>query len=108
MSEIAQPRSRARAVRLPEQTSVPRTLTLEQIAAIVASQRRLRDRFLFALLASTGMRIGQALALRHEDIVPWEQRIVIAGRPDDTDNIAFANFLTKGERDTVEFHMKIR
>lgn len=84
LTGIAQPRTRARAVRLPEQTCVPRTLTLEQIAAIVASQRRLRDRFLFALLASTGMRIGQALALRHEDIVPWEQRIVIAGRPDDS------------------------
>lgn len=83
LTGIAQPRSRARVVRLPEQKCVPRTLTLEQIAAIVSSQRRLRDRFLFALLASTGMRIGQALALRHEDIVPWEQRIVIAGRADD-------------------------
>jgi len=41
----------------------------------------LRDRFLFALLASTGMRIGQALGLRHEDVVAWERRIVIAARP---------------------------
>jgi integrase/recombinase XerD len=41
----------------------------------------LRDRFLFALLASTGMRIGQALNLRHEDVVAWERRIEIVPRP---------------------------
>jgi integrase len=40
----------------------------------------LRDRFLFALLASTGMRVGQALGLRHEDVVAWERRIVIRVR----------------------------
>jgi integrase/recombinase XerD len=38
---------------------------------------------LFALLASTGMRIGQALALRHEDVVAWERRIEIVPRPGD-------------------------
>jgi integrase len=55
-------------------------LTLEQVAAVIDAQRRLRDRFLFALLASTGMRIGQAFALRHEDVVSWERRIVIEPR----------------------------
>ena len=59
---------------------LPRTLSLEQVAAIIDAQRRLRDRFLFALLASTGMRVGQALGLRHEDIVSWERRIVIEPR----------------------------
>ena len=44
---------------------------------MIDCQQRLRDRFLFALLASTGMRIGQALGLRHEDVVAWERRIVI-------------------------------
>ena len=44
---------------------------------MIDCQERLRDRFLFALLASTGMRIGQALGLRHEDVVAWERRIVI-------------------------------
>ena len=44
-------------------------------------RQRLRDRFLFALLASTGMRIGQALGLRHEDVVSWERRIAIERAP---------------------------
>ena len=47
---------------------------------MIDCQQRLRDRFLFALLASTGMRVGQALGLRHEDIVSWERRIEIVPR----------------------------
>jgi integrase len=62
---IARSRPRGRAVRLPEPKLLPRTLSLEQVAAVIDAQERLRDRFLFALLASTGMRIGQALGLRH-------------------------------------------
>jgi integrase len=77
---IARARPRGRAVRLPEQQQLPRTLSLEQVAAVIDCQQRLRDRFLFALLASTGMRIGQALGLRHEDIVSWERRIEIVPR----------------------------
>jgi integrase len=68
------------AVRLPERRSLPSTLSLEQVAAPIDCQARLRDRFLFALLACTGMRIGQALGLRHEDVVAWEQRIQIRAR----------------------------
>jgi integrase/recombinase XerD len=77
---IARSRPRGRAVRLPERQSLPRTLSLEQVTAVIDCQERLRDRFLFALLASTGMRIGQALGLRHEDVVAWERRIVIRAR----------------------------
>ena len=79
---IARSRPRGRAVRLPERRSFPKTLSLEQVAAVIDCQERLRDRFLFALLASTGMRIGQALGLRHEDVVAWERRIVIRARED--------------------------
>jgi integrase/recombinase XerD len=79
---IARSRPRGRAVRLPERRSFPKTLSLEQVAAVIDCQERLRDRFLFALLASTGMRIGQALGLRHDDVVAWERRIVIRARED--------------------------
>jgi integrase len=61
---------------------LPQTLTVEQVAAIVAAQSRLRDRFLFALLAGTGMRIGQAPGLRHSDVVSQERRIEIVPRED--------------------------
>ena len=80
LAGLAPAARRGRAGRLAEEQRRPRTLTLEQVAAVIDGQRRLRDRFLFALLASTGMRIGQALALRHEDVVSWERRIVIEPR----------------------------
>ena len=72
---IARSRPRGRAVSLPARRSLPRTLSLEQMAAVIDCQERLRDRFLFALVASTGMRIGQALGLGHEDVAVWERRV---------------------------------
>lgn len=73
---------RGRVVRLREREKLPRVLTLSQLRAIIDAQQRLRDRFLFALLAGTGMRIGQALGLRHEDVVSWERRIELVARED--------------------------
>jgi integrase/recombinase XerD len=49
---------------------------------VIHAQRRLRDRFLFGLLFGTGMRIGQALGLRHADFVTQERRIEIVARED--------------------------
>ena len=80
LHSIARGRPRGRAVRLPEQAKLPKTLTLEQVAAVIDAQERLRDRFFFALLAGSGMRVGQALGLHHEDIVSWERRIAITAR----------------------------
>jgi len=79
---IARSRPRGRVGRLREQRRIAEALSVEQVAAILAAQRRLRDRFLFALLAGTGMRIGQALGLRHCDVVSQERRIAIVSRED--------------------------
>ena len=49
---------------------------------ILAACTRLRDRFLFALLAETGMRVGQALGLRHEDFVSRRREVRIVPRAD--------------------------
>jgi len=79
---IAPSRPRGRVGRLKQERRLPVTLSVEQVAAILAAQTRLRDRFLFALLAGTGMRIGQALGLRHSDVVSHERRIEIVARED--------------------------
>ena len=73
---------RGRVVRLRERERLPKVLSLSQLAAVIDAQERLRDRFLFALLAGTGMRIGQALGLRHEDFVSWERRVALVPRED--------------------------
>ena len=75
-------RARGRPGRLSERRRLPQVLSLSQVEAILRAQRHLRDRLLFALLFQTGMRIGQALGLRHEDVVTWENRIQIVCRDD--------------------------
>jgi integrase/recombinase XerD len=79
---IARSVPRGRVGRLGETRSVPRTLSVAQVKAVIDAQERLRDRFLFALLALTGMRVGQALGLRHSDFVGHERRIEIVLRAD--------------------------
>lgn len=79
---IAQAKSRGRVGRLREQRRLPQTLTVEQVRAVIDAHDRLRDRFLFGLLALTGMRVGQALGLRHCDFVTQERRIEIVARED--------------------------
>lgn len=44
---------------------------------------RLRDRLLFALLYDSGIEIGEALGLRHEDIASAEREITIRARVND-------------------------
>lgn len=51
---------------------VPRTLTAEQAQQLIAACERRRDRFLLCLLYETGIRIGQALGLRHADYLTNE------------------------------------
>jgi len=77
---IAGSKPRGRVGRLREERPLPKTLTLAQVRAIVQAQERLRNRLLFALLALTGMRVGQALGLRHSDFVGHERRLEIVLR----------------------------
>lgn len=60
----------------------PRTLTAEEVVIVLAAPERARDRFLLALLAETGIRIGQALGLRHSDFVSRRKEVHIVPRPD--------------------------
>lgn len=71
-----------RPVRLHVPRRSPRTLQTEQVVAILAACEHLRDRFLLSLLAETGMRVGQALGLRHCDFVSRDREVRIVPRPD--------------------------
>lgn len=64
----AEGNQRRRTIKLKAPRRLPRSLEPEQVAAVLAACERLRDRFLITLLANSGMRIGEALGLRHEDI----------------------------------------
>jgi integrase/recombinase XerD len=57
-----------RAITLKAAAKLPRVLTVTEVQAVLDACEHLRDRFLFALLYDSGMRIGEALGLRHADI----------------------------------------
>jgi site-specific recombinase XerD len=59
---------------------LPRVLTVAEMQAILDACTRLRDRFLWALLVETGMRVGEALGLRHEDIDPAPSQVSVVPR----------------------------
>jgi integrase len=71
-----------RPVKLAVPRQVPRTLTDEQVLALLAACGHLRDRFFLALLAETGMRAGQALGLRHSDFVSRDREVRVVPRDD--------------------------
>jgi len=67
----------------------PKTLTQKQVQVIKRYCTSLRDKFLISLLYETGLRIGQALGLHHEDIKSWNNEIIICRR-DDNENNAYS------------------
>jgi site-specific recombinase XerD len=69
-----------RAIILKAPSKLPRVLTVEEVQAILDACTRLRDRFLFALLHDSGVRVGEALGLRHEDIAAAEREIRVVPR----------------------------
>lgn len=71
---------RTRIVSVKPEKHHVKTLTSEQVQKLLDACTHIRDKFLLALLFETGMRIGQALGLRHEDIEPENNQIHIVPR----------------------------
>lgn len=70
-----------RLIKLKEPKRLPQTLTPEQVEKLLVACKNRRDNFLLSLLYETGMRVGQALGLRHEDVVSWDNEIKLVPRP---------------------------
>lgn len=69
-----------RAISLRAPGKLPRVLTTAEMQAILDACDRLRDRFLLALLYESGVRAGEALGLRHEDIAAAECEVTVVPR----------------------------
>ncbi len=74
---------RRRAITLKAPRKLPRVLTAGEAQAILDACEHLRDRFLFALLYESGVRVGEALGLRHADIAAAECEITVVPRLND-------------------------
>jgi len=57
-----------KTLRLAATAPEMKNLSLEQVEQLIVATTNARDRFLLALLAVTGIRIGEALGLRREDL----------------------------------------
>lgn len=71
-----------RILKVKETKKELKVLTQEQIRELVNACKHIRDKFLLCLLQETGMRIGQAIGLRHCDIQSWDNVIEIVPRDD--------------------------
>jgi integrase/recombinase XerD len=74
---------RRRTIKLASPASSPKVLSAVEAQSILEACDHLRDRLLFAVLLDAGVRIGEALGLRHDDLAIAEQRVVITPRRND-------------------------
>jgi integrase len=72
---------KTRLVKLKQPKTFVKTLTTDQVKEILEACCSVRDQFLISLLYEGGLRIGQALGLRHCDIKSWDNEIHIHPRP---------------------------
>jgi integrase/recombinase XerD len=72
-----------RTIGMKAAKKLPRVLTTAEAQSILDACTRLRDRFLFAVLHESGVRIGEALGLRHEDIAAAERELAVVPRVND-------------------------
>ena len=72
-----------RAIALKVPSKVPRVLSVAEMQAILDACEHLRDRFLFALMWDSGIRVGEALGLRHEDVEAAERQVKVVPRVND-------------------------
>ena len=83
LTDIGPPRQRRRQIQVRVPKREPRLRTAAEVQSLLDACERLRDRFLIALLYSTGIRIGEALGARHEDLVPRRGEFRVVARDND-------------------------
>ncbi len=75
--EVLPPEIMNPKVRMQEPDALPKAIPDEDIKALFAAVHRIRDRALLILLYRTGMRIGELLQVKVDDIILPEQTILL-------------------------------
>lgn len=73
--------------RLPSKPAPLKVLTVQQVHVILEACRTYQYRLFFALAFTTGMRMGQMLGLRHEDINTRRRTVMIVPRGDNENGV---------------------
>ena len=61
--------TKTKLLKVKEPKTFPGCLSEREVKTLIDSCKHIRDKFLICLLYETGMRIGEALGLRHEDMI---------------------------------------
>jgi integrase/recombinase XerD len=93
--------TKIKRLKLKAPKRIPSTVSVDQVGKLIEACHRLRDKFLVCLLYETGMRIGQALGLKHQDINSKERVIKIIPRNDN------ANGVRAKTREPYSIHVSI-
>ena len=80
LAHLGREPERRRVIALRSERRLPRELTAAEMTTLIEACERLRDRFLLTLLRGTGLRIGEALGLRHEDVDALRGVVVVRPR----------------------------
>ena len=93
LHEIQKSKStRRRILKLKEPKTFPGCLSSSDIKALVDNCSLIRDKFLLTLLYESGIRIGEAIGLRHEDLASsGENEIYIQPRTDNNNGSRVKN-----------------
>jgi len=83
LQDITPVRQRRREIPVKVPRREPRLRTEAEVQTLLDACTRLRDRFLLSLLFTTGVRIGEALGARHEDLVPRKGEFRVVDRVND-------------------------
>jgi site-specific recombinase XerD len=89
---------RHQVIKLKAGRHVPRSLSESEEARLLAACERLRDQLLLKVMRRAGLRIGEALGLRHEDLDARRSEVAVVAR----DNANGARAKTWGRRVPVE------
>lgn len=74
-------------IRIHAPRKPPQELTDAQIRRLIDACERLRDRFLLVLLNETGLRVGEALGLRHADLRLRAGEVRVVPRSDNVNGV---------------------
>lgn len=89
--------TKTRTLKIKVPIKLPRTLDRQIVEKMLSACYYRRDKFLICLLYETGMRVGQAIGLRHPDIQSWGNEINLVPRTQNQNEArsksAFSNLL---------------
>lgn len=79
--------TKIKRLKLKAPKRLPPIVSIDQVGKLIEACHRLRDKFLVCLLYETGMRLGQALGLKHQDVNSKERVIKIIPRNDNANGV---------------------